>query len=95
MASNMRRAPALVPMNGMAGAGLTVGVVSVAIAVFLGFAFVPFAVMAVLFGSFAVLLSARGRGVAHTYQRESRIASVGLAVGGLAMVLGLLGVVLR
>jgi len=95
MASNISRAPAIVPMNGKAGAGLTVGVISVAIAVFLGFAFVPFAVMAVIFGVVAVLLSARGRGVAHTQRRESRIASAGLIAGGLAMVLGVLGVVLR
>jgi hypothetical protein len=95
MASNIRRAPALVPMNGMAGAGLAVGSAAVGIAVFLGFAFVPFAVMAVLFGVIAFVLSARGNAIAHVHGTESKIARAGLIAGGLAMVLGVLGVVFR
>ena len=95
MASNMRRAPALVPMNGMAGAGLAVASAAVGIAVLLGFAFVPFAAMAVLFGLLAVGLSARGNAIAHLHGTESKVARAGVIVGGLAMVLGVLGVVFR
>jgi len=95
MASSARRAPALIPMNGMAGAGLGAGVFGLAVAVFLGFAFLGFAIMAVGAGAIAVAFSARGRAIAHMYGTESRIARVGLIAGGLAIVLGLLGVILR
>ncbi|MGZ6979239.1 MAG: hypothetical protein ACXVJW_14100 [Acidimicrobiia bacterium] len=95
MASSARRAPGLVPMNGMAGAGLACGIFGLSIAIGFGFWSVPFAVMAVIAGVFAVIFSARGRAIAQQHQQESRLARAGMITGALAMVIGLVGVVLR
>jgi hypothetical protein len=82
------------PINGMAGAALGCGLFGILVAVLLGFAFVPFAIMAVLAGLFAVALSRRGRAFARSLRRESKVAVAGAASGGIATVLGVLGVVL-
>jgi hypothetical protein len=95
MASNARRAPALVPMNGMSGAGLTCGIFGLVVAIGMGFWSVPFAVMAVLIGVAALWFSARGRAVASQYDKVSRIATAGLITGALSIVIGIVGVVLR
>jgi hypothetical protein len=81
-------------MNGMAGAALGCGLFGILVAVLLGFAFVPFAVMAILAGLCALALSRRGRAFSRRFRRESRIAIAGGASGGIATVLGVAGVVL-
>jgi uncharacterized oligopeptide transporter (OPT) family protein len=95
MASNVRRAPGLVPMNGMAGAAMSCGVFGLLLAVGVGFWSVPFAVMSVIVGGFALWFGARGRAVAHQHHQESRLARVGLITGGLAIVVGLVAVVIH
>ena len=82
-------------MNGMAGAGLAAGIFGVLLALVVGFAAVPFAVVAVIVGVVAVFCSLRGRALARTVAGGERIAVAGLVAGGLAMFLGVLGVLLR
>jgi hypothetical protein len=93
MARNLRRSSELTPMNGMAGAGLTVGVFGLFIAIGLGFWSVAFAAMAVLVGAVSLAFSARGAAIARQYGNESKIARAGLFAGGLTMAFGLLGLV--
>jgi hypothetical protein len=93
--SNAGRGKGLAPMNGMAGAGLACGIFGLVVAVGAGFWSVPFAVMGVLAGVFAVVFSARGKSIAAGFRKTSRISIAGLIIGGLAMVIGLLGVALR
>jgi hypothetical protein len=81
-------------MNGMAGAALGCGLFGILVAVLLGFAFVPFAVMAVLAGVLALVCSRRGRLFARRFHRDSKVSLAGAATGGVAMVLGALGVML-
>jgi hypothetical protein len=80
-------------MNGMAGAALGCGLFGIFVAVLLGFAFVPFAVMAVLVGLISLALSRRGLAFARTFRRHSRVAVAGAASGAAATLLGVLGVV--
>jgi hypothetical protein len=82
-------------MNGMAGAALGCGLFGILVAVLLGFAFVPFAVMAVLVGLISLALSRRGRAFARTFRRDNKVVVAGAASGGVATLLGVLGVVLR
>jgi hypothetical protein len=82
-------------MNGMAGAGLSCGVFALLLAVLVGFAAVPFAVVAVIVGVFAVFFSLRGKAFARTSGVPSRLAHAGVITGCLAIVLGILGVLLR
>jgi hypothetical protein len=93
--SSRPRGNAIVPMNGMAGAGLTAGIFGVLLAVLVGFAAVPFAVVAVIVGVVAVFCSLRGRALARTVAGGERIAGAGLIFGALAILLGVLGVLLR
>jgi hypothetical protein len=85
---------ALAPANGLAGAALGCGLFGILVAVLLGFAFVPFAVMAGLIGLLAVALGRRGRSFARAFGRRSRVATAGAASGSVATALGVLGVVL-
>ncbi len=82
-------------MNGMAGAGLAAGVFGVLLAVLVGFASVAFAVLAVIVGLVAVFCSLRGRALARMGAGGERIARVGLISGGLAILLGVAGVLFR
>jgi hypothetical protein len=82
-------------MNGMAGAGLAAGIFGVLLALLVGFAAVPFAVVAMIVGIFAVFCSLRGRALARTVSGGERIARAGFIAGGLAILLGVLGVLLR
>ena len=82
-------------MNGMAGAGLATGIFGVLLAILVGFAAVPFAVLAVIVGMFSVFCSLRGRALARTVTGGERIATAGLVSGGLAILLGVLGVLFR
>jgi hypothetical protein len=84
----------IVPLNGMAGAALGCGLFGILVAVLLGFAFVPFAVMAVLAGVLALVCGRRARSFARTFHRESKVAVAGALSGGVAMVLGVLGLAL-
>lgn len=82
-------------MNGMAGAGLAAGIFGVLLAVFMGSWSVPFAVLAVIVGVVSVFCSLRGRALARTVLGGERIATAGLVSGGLAILLGVLGVLFR
>jgi hypothetical protein len=82
-------------MNGMAGAGLACGVFALLLAVLVGFAAVPFAVVAAIVGIFAVFFSLRGKAFARAIGQPSRLAHAGVITGCLAIVLGILGVLLR
>jgi hypothetical protein len=95
MATNAGRAPGLTPMNGTAGAGLACGAFGLGVAIFLGFFSVPFALTAIVIGVLALVLSARGRAIGQLQQAESRVAVAGLIVGSLAMVVGLVGFIVR
>jgi hypothetical protein len=82
-------------MNGMAGAGLAAGIFGLLLAVFLGFASVPYAVLAVIVGVVALLCSLRGRALARTVSGGERIATAGLITGALALLVGIAGVLFR
>ena len=82
-------------MNGMAGAGLAAGIFGLFLAVVLGFASVPFAVLAAIVGIIGVFCSLRGRALARTVSGGERIAQAGLITNGLAILLGIAGVVFR
>jgi hypothetical protein len=82
-------------MNGMAGAGLATGIFAFLLAVLVGFAAVPFAVVSAIAGVFAVFFGARGRAFARAVNGSQRLAQIGQITGALAIVLGILGVILR
>ena len=80
-------------MNGMAGAGLACGIFGLLVAVLFGIPFVPFAVVAMIVGIFAVVFSFRGKVFARTIGQSSRISQAGVITGCLAIVIGVLAII--